>query len=81
MQSKAEDEGILAYVEDDNAAMRLPGRRTCLDICLVCYNIIPIFKGLIMPIPIRSAIIEMFKSVVIGFKAFIWMIRNWRDSK
>ena len=47
MQSKAEDEGILAYpkgtrqwayVEDDNAAMRLPGRRTCLDICLVCYN-------------------------------------------
>ena len=39
MQSKAEDEGILAYVEDDNAAMRLPGRRTCLDICLVCYNV------------------------------------------
>ena len=38
MQSKAEDEGILAYVEDDNAAMRLPGRRTCLDICLVCYK-------------------------------------------
>ena len=46
MQSKAEDEGILAedegilaYVEDDNAAMRLSGRRTCLDICLVCYSI------------------------------------------
>ena len=38
MQSKAEDEGILAYVEDDNAAMPLPGRRTCLDICLVCYR-------------------------------------------
>ena len=56
MQSKAEDEGILAYpkgtrqwayVEDDNAAMRLPGRRTCLDICLVCYN---------YPSPYRSCV-------------------------
>ena len=38
MQGKAEDEGILTYVEDDNAAMCSPGRQTCSDICLVCYN-------------------------------------------
>ena len=38
MQGKAEDEGILTYVEDDNAAMCSPGRRTCSDICLVCYS-------------------------------------------
>ncbi|MBQ3692699.1 MAG: hypothetical protein II931_05200 [Clostridia bacterium] len=39
MQGKAEDEGILTYVEDDNAAMCSPGRQTCSDICLVCYSI------------------------------------------
>ena len=32
--------GILTYVEDDNEAMCSPGRRTCSDICLVCYSLV-----------------------------------------
>ena len=36
---KDEDAGILTYFKDDETAMRAPARRTCLDICLVCYSV------------------------------------------
>ena len=38
VQDEAEDAGLLAQVKDDNDVMRQPQRRTCLDICLDCYN-------------------------------------------
>ena len=39
VQDEAEDAGLLAQVKDDNDVMRQPQRRTCLDICLDCYNL------------------------------------------
>ena len=38
VQDEAEDAGLLAQVKDDNDVMRQPQHRTCLDICLDCYN-------------------------------------------
>lgn len=38
VQDEEEDAGLLAQVKDDNEVMHQPPRRTCLDICLVCYN-------------------------------------------
>ena len=40
MQGKEEDEGILSYVEDDDAAMCAPARRTFAVIFLECYSIV-----------------------------------------
>ena len=39
MQGKAEDEGILSYVEDDDAAMCVSARRTFAVIFLECYKV------------------------------------------
>ena len=39
VQNEAEDAGLLAQVKDDNEVMRQSPRRTCLDICLDCYNV------------------------------------------
>lgn len=56
--------------------------------CMVIYpieflgfvlNFIPIIKGLIYPIPIVSCFVELFKSLIMGFKAFVWLIRNWKE--
>ena len=38
MQGKEEDEGILSYVEDDDAAMCVSARRTFAVIFLECYR-------------------------------------------
>ena len=45
VQDEAEDAGLLAQVKDDNEVMRQPPRRTCLDICLDCYNTIHFPSG------------------------------------
>ena len=38
MQGKEEDEGILSYVEDDDAAMCVSAHRTLAVIFLECYK-------------------------------------------
>ena len=69
MQSKAEDEGKLAYpkgtrqwayVEDNNAAMRLPGRRTCLDIYLDCYRAYVEDNNAAMRLPGRRTCLDIY---------------------
>ena len=39
MQGKEEDEGILSYVEDDDAAMCVSAHRTFAVIFLECYKL------------------------------------------
>lgn len=43
-------------------------------------NFIPIIKGFVYPIPFVSFIVECFKSLIMGVKAFVWLIRNWSNS-
>lgn len=44
-------------------------------------NIKPILKGIFFPIPMLSMVIESFKGYVMGFKAIIWVIKNWNSEE
>lgn len=50
-----------------------------IEVLGMILNIGSILKGFIFPIPVISYIIECFKSLGMGFKATIWVIRNWKN--
>lgn len=40
-----------------------------------------IFVGIIKPIPILSYFIQCFVGIFMAFKAFIWMLKNWKNDE
>lgn len=44
-------------------------------------NFKPMLKGMFFPIPVLSSFIEFLKGYVMGFKAIIWVIKNWNSEE
>lgn len=39
-----------------------------------------IFMGVLVPIPILSMIIQYFVGMFMGYRAFFWLLKHWKDN-